>query len=585
MNQIKGRLTRKEHGSLKVRLILISILFALFAVGLAGRLFYLQVAMHEDLVLRSEKQYQRTVNIRYGRGSIFDRNMNELATNIDTKSVYATPHEVLGKKQAARTIASALNLSQKSVYEKLRSGRHFVWLKRKATPTEVTRLRNSSLSGVNFISEDKRFYPKRELASGAIGFVGIDNQGLAGIEHQFQSTLKGNTVRTVMEKDARGRLIRFGEGVGNQVLEDRGVVLTLDEVIQFFTEHHLKNQVEKYQAKSGIAVVMNPNTGEIYALANIPQYNPNSYSIYQPQRWRNYAVSNAYEPGSIFKPIVAAAVIDSGAALPDDMFFCENGKFGIKTRNGEATFGEADNHKFGWLTLKNIIVQSSNIGSIKIAQQLGQRSFYDYIRKFGFGQKSGVELPGESPGKLRELSSWGLRSLASISFGQEISVTPLQITAAMGAIANGGVLMAPRIAHAVINNGQVGDKFEPKTVRRVISAQTSRQMVDILKSVVKDGTGKKAAVQGYEIAGKTGTAQKYDPKTGGYSKTAFVSSFVGFAPADAAKVAILVMIDEPKGTHWGGSVAAPVFSSIARETLRYLNVPPSDQPVDTLERT
>ena len=585
MNQVKGRLTRKEHGSLKVRLILISILFALFAVGLAGRLFYLQVAMHEDLVLRSEKQYQRTVNIPVGRGSIFDRNMNELATNVDVESVYATPHEVLGKKQAARTIASALNLNQKSVYEKLRLDRHFVWLKRKAAPTEVARLRNSSLSGVNFISENKRFYPKRELASGAIGFVGIDNQGLAGIEHQFQSTLKGNTVRTVMEKDARGRPIRFSEGVGNQVWGNRGVVLTLDEVIQFFTEHHLKNQVEKYRAKSGIAVVMNPNTGEIYALANIPQYNPNSYSIYQPQRWRNYAISNAYEPGSIFKPIVAAAVIDSGAALPDDMFFCENGKFGIETRNGEATFGEADNHKFGWLTLQNIIVQSSNIGSIKIAQQLGQRSFYDYIRKFGFGQKSGVELPGEAPGKVRGLSSWGLRSLASISFGQEISVTPLQITAAMGAIANGGVLMTPRIAHAVINNGQVGDKFEPKTVRRVISAQTSRQMVDILKSVVKDGTGKKAAVKGYEVAGKTGTAQKYDPKTGGYSKTAFVSSFVGFVPADAAKVAILVMIDEPKGTHWGGSVAAPVFSSIARETLRYLNVPPSDQPADILERT
>ena len=585
MNRVKGRLARKEHGSLKVRLILISILFALFAVGLAGRLFYLQVAMHEDLVLRSEKQYQRTVNIRYGRGSIFDRNMNELATNIDVESVYATPHEVLGKKQAARTIASALNLNQKSVYEKLRLDRHFVWLKRKAAPTEVARLRNSSLSGVNFISENKRFYPKRELASGAIGFVGIDNQGLAGIEYQFQSTLKGNTVRTVMEKDARGRPIRFGKGVGDQVWGNRSVVLTLDEVIQFFTEHHLKNQVEKYQAKSGIAVVMNPNTGEIYALANIPQYNPNSYSIYQPQRWRNYAISNAYEPGSIFKPIVAAAVIDSGAALPDDMFFCENGKFGIETRNGEATFGEADNHKFGWLTLQNIIVQSSNIGSIKIAQQLGQRSFYDYIRKFGFGQKSGVELPGEAPGKVRGLSSWGLRSLASISFGQEISVTPLQITAAMGAIANGGVLMAPRIAHAVINNGQVGDKFEPKTVRRVISVQTSRQMVDILKSVVKDGTGKKAAVKGYEVAGKTGTAQKYDPKTGGYSKTAFVSSFVGFVPADAAKVAILVMIDEPKGTHWGGSVAAPVFSSIARETLRYLNVPPSDQPADILERT
>ena len=580
MARNKEKNSHVNQDSLKGRLILVSILFALFGAGIVGKLFSLQVMQHDDLVSRSEKQHQRTVEIHYGRGSVFDRNMNELATNIKVESVYATPQEVVDKKRATRVLAKALNLNHTSIYKKLNSKRHFVWLKRQVLPAEIARLRKSSLPGINFISEDKRFFPKRELASGVVGFTGVDNQGLEGIEQRYDSTLKGNVVKAVMEKDARGKLVQFNKQANGQVSGSRSVVLAIDEVIQFFTEHHLKKQVAKHQAESGVAIVMNPNTGELYAIANVPQYNPNNYSAYKDNRRRNRAVSDSYEPGSIFKPIVAAASIDAGVARPQDTFFCENGKFKV----GKTTVGEAVNHKFGWLTLQDIIVKSSNIGSIKIARQLGKQSYYDYIRKFGFGQKTGIELPGEAGGLLKELSAWNPLSLASISFGQEIGVTPLQMTNAISAIANGGTLMVPRITRAILKDGQIEKRFEPKAVRRVISIQSSRQVIDILKHVVKDGTGKNAAVKGYEVAGKTGTAQKYDAKTGRYSKTAYVSSFIGFAPADAAKVAILVMIDNPKGAHYGGSVAAPVFSNIARETLRYLNVPSSDQRVYILDR-
>jgi len=580
MGQNKGKITRENRSSLKTRLILVSALFVLFGAGLVGRLFFLQVTQHENLLSKSEKQYQRTINIPYGRGSIFDRNMNELTKNIEVESVYVTPQEIINKKKTSRILAKALNLKQKSVYKKLNSKRHFVWIKRKAPPVEIAQLRKSLPSGVNFISEDKRFFPKRELASNVVGFTGIDNQGLAGIEHQYDTKLRGNVVRVVMEKDARGRLVQFNSQAHRQVEGSHSMVLSIDEVIQFFAEHYLKKQVKKNQAKSGVAIVMNPNTGEIYAIANIPQYNPNNYSAYKAARWQNHAVSSSYEPGSIFKPIVAAAAIDQGLARPHDIFFCENGNYAV----GTTEIGEANDHKFGWLTLQNIISKSSNIGSIKIAQQLGKHSFYNYILKFGFGQKTGVTLPGEASGQLKELSAWDAMSLASISFGHEVSVTPLQMINAISAIANGGTLMVPRITRAIIKDGRVEKSFKPKALRRVISIQSSRQMIDILKQAVKNGTGGKAAVKGYEVAGKTGTAQKYDSRTRSYSETAYVSSFVGFAPADAAKVAILVMIDEPKEVYWGGSVAAPVFSDIARETLRYLNVPSSDQRVYILDR-
>ncbi len=579
---------RKKHHTLpkdfrsvlRVRLTLIACLFILFGTALGARLFFLQVINHDELVAQSKRQYKDVTKIVYGRGTIFDRNQNELAMNIEVESINVTPSKIEDKHRTAKLLASHLNLNSKDIYAKLTSKRPFVWIKRKCDLQETEKLRRLDLPGVGFISEQKRLYPKRELGANVTGFVGMDNQGLAGVEHFYQSTLKGTTVRRVIEKDARGRNIAAIQQTGNPKTVSKDVVLTLDEVIQFIAEHHLKDQIESYQAKSGTAIVMEPYTGEILALANFPQFNPNKFLAYPPQKWANPAISSSFEPGSIFKPIAAAAALDSGAVDLKDLFFCENGKIRI----GRVNIGEAANHRFGWLSLQSIIAKSSNIGIIKIAQQLGDQKFSSYIRNFGFGGKTGVDLPGESPGQLKNVSRWTDLSLASISFGHEIAVTPIQMVSALSAIANGGNLMLPRITKAVLKNGKVVETFKPKKIRRVISEKTSRQMIEVLKNTVKKGTGKPAALAGFEAAGKTGTAQKYDKASGAYSKDDYLSSFIGFVPADAPKIVVLVMIDSPRKAYWGGEVAGPVFRKISKEVLRYLNVPSKDERVYFLNR-
>ena len=460
------------------------------------------------------------------------------------------------------------------------TSKDFVWIKRKCDLKGIDRLRQANLPGVGFLPEQKRFYPKRELAANVLGFVGIDNQGLAGIEHAHQSKLKGATIRRVTERDARGRNIQPLEGLRDSSRKSYDIVLTLDEVIQFITEYHLKKQVERFKADSGMAVVKDPHTGEMYAMSNVPQFNPNQFGAFSQQTWKNNIVASSYEPGSIFKPIVAAAALDKKLARPQDIYFCENGNLKI----GRANIGEASDHKFGWLTMRDIIAKSSNIGAVKIAQQVGKKPFYNYIRNFGFGEKSGLSLPGESAGQLKDQVSWNSLSLASISFGHEIAVTPIQMIRALSAIANGGNLMEPHIIKALIKDGQVVEQLQPKKIRRVISEQTSLQMIEILRSVVKNGTGKKAALKGFDIAGKTGTAQKYNMETQSYSNTEFISSFIGFAPADSPRLVTLVMIDNPKGLHWGSVVAAPVFRKITKRALRYLNIPSSKERVFILDR-
>ncbi|MBT5550020.1 MAG: penicillin-binding protein 2 [Nitrospina sp.] len=565
---------------IKTRLKIISILLFLFGTALVARLAFLQIVQHDTLVAQSEKQYLSTVKTHFGRGVIYDRNLNELARNVEVESVYINPSEILNKKTATRILSKTLGLDPNKVRKKISSKKHFVWIKRKCPLHEVAELKKSGLSGVGYVSEQKRFYPKRELAASVLGFVGMDNQGLAGIEHAYQSKLKGTTFRQVMQRDARGRNIQPSKALRNSNPQSYDIALTLDEVIQFTTEYHLEKQVKRFKADSGMAVVMNPHTGEIYAMANVPQFNPNHYGAFSPQVWKNNIIASSYEPGSIFKPIVAAAAIDKGLARPQDIFFCENGKLQI----GKVNIGEASDHKFGWLTLSDIIAKSSNIGAIKIAQQVGKKPFYEYIRKFGFGEKSGLLLPGESSGQLKKQKNWNNLSLASISFGHEIAVTPLQMVSALGAIANGGNLMQPHITHALIKNEKIVKQFKPEKIRRVISEKTSRQLIEVLKSVVKTGTGKKAALEGFDVAGKTGTAQKYNMETRSYSKTEFISSFIGFAPADSPRLVILVMIDNPKGLHWGSVVAAPVFREIAKKALRYLNVPSSKERVFILDQ-
>ncbi len=556
-------------------MLFISSLLLVFAISLIVRLADLQIVQHESLLAKSEKQSQGTLETHFGRGTIFDRNGNELATNLEVESVFVKPQEVRDRKYTSRVLSSALNRDYDSVYKEVSSKKKFIGVKRKVPADEIIHLKKSALSGVHFRSEQKRFYPKRELAANVIGFVGTDDLGLAGIEHTFQKKLKGIVYSQSIEQDGKGRKIPALNNLSRSSLGNYDLMLTLDEVIQFTAEHHLKKQVDRYKADSGMVVVMDPYSGEIYAMANVPQFNPNNFNAFPEETWKNNAVVSAYEPGSIFKPIVAAAAIDTGIARSDEKFFCENGSFKV----GKNKIGEAENHKFGYLTMKEIIAKSSNIGVVKIAQKLGKNSFYEYIQKFGFGEKSGVRLPGVSSGLLKKRAKWDDYSLASISFGHEIGVTPLQMVAALGAIANGGTLMEPHITKALMRDGKIVKQIKPKKIRRVISKKTSQQMMEILKFVVKEGTGKNAAVEGFDVAGKTGTAQKYIAETKSYSKTKFVSSFIGYAPADAPRLVILVMIDNPKEVHWGSVVAAPVFREIAKKSLRYLNVLSSEERI------
>ena len=571
---------RTSIQAVKSRLALVSLILSAAGLVLVGRLVHLQIIQHDRLAAQSDKQFLRTVEITSGRGNIYDRNRNQLATNIRVESVYADPKSVAEKTATARILARVLKLNPQTVLKKLKSNRHFVWIKRKSELNAVEKLKQLDLVGVGFIAETKRYYPKRKLAASTLGFVGLDNQGLAGIEHFHHAVLKGRVQRTVLEKDARGRFLWTTANAQDLNPGKQDVVLALDEVIQFIAERELNRQVKEYRAKSGLAIVMDPFSGAVYAMASAPEFNPNNYAAYPPHIWRNDAVASAFEPGSIFKPIVAAASLEEGLAGPDDIFFCENGSYQI----GKSRISEASNHQFGWLTLRSIIAKSSNIGAIKIAQRLGNRRFYDYIRKFGFGRRLGVDLPGEASGTLRSIRQWSGLSLASISFGHEISVTPIQMVSAIAAIANGGVLIRPRLTQAILKNGVLDRTFEPEALQTVLSEETSRQMINILKSVVKTGTGAKAAIPGFEVAGKTGTAQKIDPKTQTYSKTKYLASFVGFVPADAPRLVILVMIDEPQKTYWGGEVAAPVFQRIARKTLRYLHIPSSLDRVFVLDR-
>jgi len=573
--------SRSFRNVVKVRLIFVSSLLLLFAVSLIARLANLQITQHKTLLAKSEKQpHHGNLKTYFGRGTIFDRNGSELATNLVVESVFVVPQEVRDREYTSKVLASALSQNYDRVYKEVSSNKQFAWIKRKASTDEIIHLKKSALSGVRFRSEQKRFYPKRELAANVIGFVGTDDYGLAGIEHTYQEELKGVVYSQPIEQDGRGRNIQSLASLSRSNLGNYDLMLTLDEVIQFTTEYYLKKQVDRYKADSGMAVVMNPNSGEIYAMANVPQFNPNNYNKFTPETRKNNTVVSAYEPGSIFKPIVAAAALDKGIAQPQDKFFCEDGSFKI----GGRSIGEASGHKYGSLSIQEIIAKSSNIGAIKIAQKLGKDSFYEYIRKFGFGEKTNIQLPGVASGLLGKRKNWNEHSLASISFGQDIAVTPLQMVVALSAIANGGTLMEPHIAKALMRDGKIIKEIRPKKIRRVISKKTSRQMMEILKFVVENGTGKKAAIDGFEVAGKTGTAQKYIRETKSYSKTEFISSFIGYAPADDPRLAILVMIDNPKGRHWGGVVAAPVFVKIAEKSLRHLNVTSSKERIFILDR-
>lgn len=545
--------------------------FILLLAIIILRAFQLQIIEKDRLTQLVERQYLRYVDLSPKRGTIYDRKKRELAISIEVDSAYARPGKIKNKKEIAKKLSPILNTSYRNLKNKLASDSPFVWLKRKISPSQAKKIKDLNLEGIGFIEESKRFYPNKELASHCLGFADLDLKGLEGIELNYESYLKGKPGYILVERDALGRNIHTQNIKQVDTTKGYNLQLTIDKTIQYFVEKALEEGVQKSRAKAGVAIVMVPQTGEILALAVHPTFNPNNFWDYSPSQWRNRAVTDSFEPGSTFKIFLISSALEEGIFQPQDIFYCENGSYPLGNRVIH------DVHKYGWLTLTKIIKHSSNIGACKIAENLGRETFYSYIRKFGFGGKTGIDLPGETSGLLTLPYKWSRIRLGTISFGQGLSIPPIQLITALSAIANGGVLMKPYLVKTIFDDkGKIIKEFHPEERGRVISQRTARQVTSILKTVVeKGGTGVNASIPGFKIAGKTGTAQKVDQLTKQYSDHKTTSSFIGFLPADEPKLAVLVIIDEPEGISYGGTVAAPVFKEAASHIIRYLNIPPN----------
>lgn len=554
----------------RTRIIIIGTFFGALFLAVIGQAFRLQILQHEEMVKKADRQHQRVVPLTPGRGAIMDHNGNNLAVSLEMDSCYAEPRHIEDIEGTATVLAPFLETSKQELLKKLNSNKSFVWLERRLTPEKAARVKNLKLRGIGFAPETKRFYPNSEIAAHVIGFTGLDPAGLDGVELKYDSVILGNTGFLVTERDALGRSIAQKTAVVKSSSPGKNVVLTLDKNIQYIAEKELSKAVIESGAKNGMALVMESDTGKVLAMANYPTFNPNSYSRYSQAQLRNRTVADSFEPGSTFKVFLIAAALEENVVKPADAFNCENGSYNIAGRTIH------DTHKYGRLTVGEILKYSSNIGAAKIGFKLGDDRLARYLRNFGFGERSGIDLPGESPGNLRDNKRWYGVDLATISFGQGVSASAVQLTAAVSAVANGGNLMKPYVVERILDDsGREVQKIEPQVLRRVISADTSAKVTKMMEGVTTDGgTGLNAAVEGFRVAGKTGTAQKVDPVTRGYSATKRTASFIGFIPADKPKLTILVVIDEPKTSPYGGVVAAPAFHGIALNSLAYLKIVP-----------
>jgi cell division protein FtsI (penicillin-binding protein 3) len=551
-----------------VRLLIVAGVALLWMTAVFGRLGYLQLVRHSDYLARAQRQQQRTIEITPKRGAIYDRNMHPLAMSVPVESAFAVPFEIGDNKiMAARLLSGVLGIPRDVLETRFESGGSFVWVSRKLPPDKAEAVRALNLKGVYLQSENQRYYPKRELAAHILGFVDLDEKGLAGIEYGLDSLIRGKGEKIVVMADARQR---WFDGGSAQKDQGANVVLTIDEKIQYIAERELAAAIAKTHAMAGTVIVQNPNNGAILALANWPKFNPNSPNDAKPEARMDRAVSAIYEPGSTFKLITLAAAFDQNLTRPEEVFNCENGAVYI------AGHRIRDHKPFGMLTVSDILAKSSDVGAIKIALRLGAPKFYEYIRGFGFGQQTGVDLPGESKGILRKLDNWTPVSIGSISMGQEVGVTPLQLVTAVSAIANGGTLYKPHVVAEVKRGPEplpITGTLGPGEPKEVIRPETAATLRRLMEGVVLNGTGLRARLDGWTSAGKTGSAQKIDPATGRYSPTQLIASFSGFAPINDPAVTILVSLDSPVGLHEGGEVAAPVFKRIAEQVLPYLDVP------------
>ncbi len=554
---------------IRTRVLVLAFVFVPVFGALVYRAIQLQVVENPKLTGMARDQYDRQITLPGRRGAILDRRGSSLAATVDVDSVWANPSEIEDARSAAQILGKALKLDPRKLESTLSGARQFAWVKRHVTPQEAAAIKAANLKGISFVKEPRRFYPQRELAAHVLGFSGIDAKGLEGLELVFDEELKGKPQAISGLRDARGRAAFVEGAVPAEQLAGASLTLTLDSAIQYQTEKVLQAAVTKAEAAAGIAVVLDPSTGELLALANVPTFNPNDPGRYQRKALRNRAVTDQFEPGSTFKVFTVAAALEEQAVRPTSLLDCEKGHYRI----GRHTIH--DHGGYAEIDVGRILQVSSNIGVAKIAEKLGRERLQAYHRAFGFGEKPGTNLPGEARGSLpfprAEVA------LATQSFGQGLSASALQIAAGVGAVANGGTLMRPFLVSKVVTaDGKVLLENKPEAVRRAVSRETAAEVLRMMKTVVeRGGTAPLARMDDYEVAGKTGTAQKADPVTGGYSVDKRTASFVGVVPADAPRLVILVVIDEPKTDVYGGIVAAPAFKEIAQAALAHLGVPPS----------
>lgn len=556
--------------SIRRRTIAVGVLFSLGIAVIAARAVQLQVYKRDALARMAAGQYERSLVTVGKRGTIYDANYRTMAVSIDVTSIGAHPQQLKDKKNTAVVLAKNLQMNRKLIFRELGGKKSFVWVKRQVSPREVKQLQTLKLEGIAFVPERSRYYPNKTLGAQILGFTGVDGQGLEGIEFFYNSPLQGSRDEITVLKDARG--YRFDDiSTDNADYSGNNLILTIDGTIQFIAEKALAEAAKKYSAKSGIALVMAPKTGALLAMAHYPVFNPNAYGSHNRDTWRNRAVTDSFEPGSTMKMFLAAAALESGLCSANTIFFCENGSYRI----GRNTIHDTKPH--GWMSVQQIIKVSSNIGAAKIGARIGAQRLHQTLKGFGFGDRTGIDCPGETGGRLADYRRWRKIDASAIAFGQGISASALQLVAATAAIANGGILMKPFLVQAITDSqGRLIKKVEPFPVRRVVSDETARTVRRILHTVVTEGgTGENAAIEGYAVGGKTGTAQKVEP-TGGYSNTKYIASFLGFLPLENPEAVILVAIDEPQKMHYGGTVAAPAFKQIAEQIMNYINKSPQD---------
>jgi cell division protein FtsI (penicillin-binding protein 3) len=555
-----------SHLGKNSRLYLLGAMLLFWCVAICGRLVYLQIFQYGGFVKQAEHQQQREIPLSAKRGVIYDRAGRELAMSVLVDSAFAVPTEVKDLSTAVSLITRITGEDRNVVLADCRNHKTFCWVARKADDETIERIRSLNLQGIHFQKEPKRFYPARDLAAQVVGTVGMEDSGQSGIEHAFDDELRGRAGKMLISVDARRQ---WFSDVEKQPEAGENLVLTIDKNVQYIAEKELDQAIHDTKAIAGTVIVENPHTGEVLALANRPTFNPNLRKQITPGALTNRAVSYVYEPGSTFKLVTISAALEEKLTNPDEVFDCQMGSIvynGMRIR---------DSKPHGLLPVWGVLAESSDVGAIKIALRLGEERFYKYIRAFGFGQQTGIELPGETRGLTKPVSRWSKVSIAAISMGQEIGISPLQLAGLISTFANDGVWVAPRIL-----TGRVEPHGTPQTVafhpgasHRVLSSYTAAEMRAMMQKVVLEGTGRKAILEGYSSAGKTGTAQKVDPATGAYSKTKYIGSFAGFAPVNNPQIVVAVILDSAVGLHQGGQVSAPVFHRVAQQVLEYLHTP------------